>query len=162
MEWDVDAADAAAPTAHPAAMAATAWHAGRTRRRDRGAIERMHTISSENKSDQVNHELEVAIVRIARALFDYTDSQHSSEKLAQLDPVWKSFERLVANYHNASGRLHPDLCYDPGEWSTLKGEALEAKEQGRFVDLPAPLDVYRDHVKKMIEGLEKDLDVVSN
>ena len=100
-------------------------------------------------------QLERMLTGIARLLFDFTDSQNDSKQLHKLDQMWQPFEKMTADYHNLTGRLHPDLCYDLGEWFTLKTEYCEAKENNLTPNLPIPLEVYRNNALKMIESLEK-------
>lgn len=112
-------------------------------------------------SNKPNVQLEIALVKIARALFDYTDAQNDPKELSVLNKIWGDFESVVGDYHNATGRLHPDLCYDPGEWATLKREALEAVAKKQEVSLPGPLHVYRESALNTIETSEQDLELLT-
>ncbi|MGH8542056.1 MAG: hypothetical protein ACREX3_00065 [Gammaproteobacteria bacterium] len=111
-----------------------------------------------------NVDLEVSLVKIARVLFEYVDSQEQPHEINRVNLIFKDFDRLVADYHNQTERLHPDLCYDLGEWATLKAEVLAmTKEELSLPDqrgLPAMVQTYHDSVHKIIEELEQELGIV--
>lgn len=102
-----------------------------------------------------NIELEIALVKIARALFDYMDSQNDISEMDRLDPLYETFRELANNYHNQTGGLHPDLGFQLVEWAALKFEAME----GTAKEAPSDKFVaqYRAIVKDIIEYLEQEV-----
>jgi len=114
-----------------------------------------------------NINLELALIKIARALFEYIDSQIEPEQLGRLDPVFNEFCELANDYHNQTGMLHPDLAFNLAEWASLKDDLLTASSEEQKRDTlgkgdnssvsPEWVAEYRGYALKSIEELESEL-----
>lgn len=121
---------------------------------------------SKEHSEAVNEDLEIALVKIARVLYEYVDAQNDAERITRINKLFREFENLAANYYEETGRLHPDLCYDFGEWATLKAEwlALPAERRNQPASegvTPQFVAEYRSVSLGMIENLERELGIHS-
>jgi hypothetical protein len=120
--------------------------------------------NSTTPSEAVNRDLEVALVRIARVLFDFTKSQDDFNQFARLDPLFDELCRRVDEYHNQTGRLHPDLGLELGEWASFKSELLSPDHdkhvaEGKSNIDRAFVDNYGKTPENIIRGLEHELGI---
>jgi hypothetical protein len=122
---------------------------------------------SKQPKDQLepaNRDLEIALVKIARTLFDYTESQENFQELSRLDPIFDHFEQTANNYHNHTGRLHPDLGFELAEWTAFKRELLAPNHAERVKEGKSGLtrkfvDAYGKVPRNIIRLLEHDLGI---
>src|SRR4051794_569636 len=84
----------------------------------------VHVDTRSGKAEPRNHDLEVALVRIARALYDFVNSEESYEAIADIDPLIGEFQSRADDYVNSTGYLHPDLGLELREWEMFKRELL--------------------------------------
>lgn len=95
------------------------------------------------------------MVKIARALFEYMDSQTDIKQFDRLDPLYEEFERLANDYHNQTGGLHPDLGFQLTTWASFKLEALAPNPSQQFAEgMQAP---YETVIRDIINELEDEL-----
>lgn len=114
------------------------------------------------KTEPRNHDLEVALVKIARALFDFVDSEESYEAIASIDPLIAKFQSRANDYVNATGYLHPDLGLELREWEMFKRDLLspdhaQRKAEGKSNIDRRFVDNYGKTPKNIIKGLEQEL-----
>lgn len=106
--------------------------------------------------------MEVALVKIARALFDYINSEENHEAIASIDPLVGEFQGRANDYVNATGYLHPDLGLELREWEMFKRDLLSPdyprrKAEGKSgIDRPF-VDNYGKTPENIIKGLEREL-----
>lgn len=112
------------------------------------------------QNTKVNLDLETALVKIAKVIFEYVDSQDDVKEIGRLDEIFNAFSNLVRDYHNQTDRLHPDLCQDFSEWGTLRGERLEALSTPNYTgDIPPAtwVEEYRQLSLEMIKYSEDQI-----
>lgn len=80
----------------------------------------MSKLSKNNQYDPLNSDLEIAITKIARALFDYVKAQDDYTELNRINEVCHMLDSLADDYHNRTGSLHPDLGLELTEWIAFK------------------------------------------
>lgn len=103
-----------------------------------------------------NRDLEIAFVKIARALFEYVDAQDDVREVGRLGSFFEVFNVVTADYHNQTDRLHPDLCQDFSEWAAFKGEWLEAlaKKGAKRSDIDSAAGWAKDYREISLEMIE--------
>ncbi len=112
----------------------------------------------QEEHDTINKDLEIALVKIARTLYDYVNDQDNAKKILAINRLMGSFDSLVADYYNQTGRLHPDLCYELGEWVALKAELLELPSRSADAGVTTQLvEEYRIRSLHIVESLERQL-----
>jgi len=124
-----------------------------------------HTMSENNDSPQIepaNYSFEVALVRTARALFDYVELENNPEAIKKIFPILASLEKASNDYVNLTNSLHPDLGLELREWATLKSEFLSPEHsinkspQSKNIDRDF-IDHYGDSADRIIKYLENSL-----
>jgi hypothetical protein len=83
------------------------------------------------KDNLPNIELEIAITRIARTLYDFVSSQEDYEVIKSVDGIMTELQSRANEYVNQTGRLHPDLGLELREWITFKWELLAPDHEER-------------------------------
>lgn len=109
-----------------------------------------------------NYELELALVRIARALFDFTDSASNHHEISRMDYLSDNFRVLYDEYVNATNRLHPDLSLELLEWISFKHELLSPQHEAQHAAGKTNLDAkfvesYGMISQKIIQDLEETI-----
>jgi hypothetical protein len=121
---------------------------------------------NDNQREPRNRDLEIALVKIARALFDYTASQEDHDSLGRLDSQFDAFQQTANDYHNRTGGLHPDLGLELTEWAAFKSELLASDHPQRVaagksgIDR-AFVDGYGKTPELIITELEHELGISS-
>jgi hypothetical protein len=105
------------------------------------------------KDNLPNIELEIAITRIARTLYDF-------------DGIMTELQSRANEYVNQTGRLHPDLGLELREWITFKWELLAPDHEERVKEGKSGLtrsfvDDYGKTPEEIISNLEKELGITN-
>lgn len=114
------------------------------------------------RSEAKNLNLEIALVKIARALYEFVSSQESSQAIISVDRLMAELQSRVNNYVNAVGGLHPDLGLELREWATFKAELLapdhdQQVQTGKSGLTPESVAFYGSVTEAIIVGLEDSL-----
>ncbi len=122
----------------------------------------MNTKSSHQEYEPINLDLEIALTKIARALFDYTKSQDDYTELGRLNPIFDSFVDAANDYCNRTNSLHPDLGLELSEWATFKCELYspdhpQKVKEGRSTLTKESVDAYGKAPEDIIRELESKL-----
>lgn len=113
---------------------------------------------------QPNMELEIAITKIARTLFDFVSSQEDYGIIKSVDGLIAELQSRSNQYVNQTGRLHPDLGFELREWALFKSELLAPDHADRVKEGKSGLtrsfvDNYGKTPEKIISNLEKELGI---
>lgn len=111
-----------------------------------------------------NIELEIAITKIARALFDFVSSQDDSVIIKSVDRLLGDLQSRANDYNNQTGRLHPDLGFELREWALFKSELLSPEHEdrvrtGKSSLTPESVEDYGITPEKIISTLEEELGI---
>jgi hypothetical protein len=114
--------------------------------------------------EPANRELEITLIRIARLLYNFVDSQEDSKAIASIDLLLGEFQSLANDYVNRTGRLHDDLGFELREWASFKSELLVPAHEARVTEGKSNIDrrfvdSYRETPEAIISGLERQLGI---
>ena len=72
-----------------------------------------------------NPGLEIALVKIARVLFNYIKSEDQLQHLLQIRPLFNAWHEELDTYTNRTNSLDTDLGLELNEWLIFKTEFCE-------------------------------------
>lgn len=119
----------------------------------------MNEMPKNTKYDPVNPDMEIAITKMARAIFDYVKSQDDYTELVRITGISDVLGEVSDHYHNRTGSLHPDLGLELTEWIAFKLSLCSPKHdqlvrEGKSNIDQAFVDSYAKQPENIIRYLE--------
>lgn len=73
-----------------------------------------------NETSHINNDLEIALIKIARAIYEYIGATSSSNQLMKIKGLIRAFQLAANDYHNKTESFHPDIGLELAELADFK------------------------------------------